>query len=141
MRRQVNIFITLILFLFLVNKAGAQAQRDKIEELRTTFLSKKLELSSAESEKFWPVYNELNDKIKVLKRNLRMSYKNLPANFTEKEAEDIIALENKSKLAEAELNKVYNDKLKAIIGVKKLVKLQIYEEEFKKEVINAIKEK
>lgn len=141
MRRQVNIFITLILFLCLVNKAGAQAQRDKIEELRTTFLSKKLELSSAESEKFWPVYNELNDKIKVLKRNLRMSYKNLPANFTEKEAEDIIALENKSKLAEAELNKVYNDKLKAIIGVKKLVKLQIYEEEFKKEVINAIKEK
>lgn len=122
-----------------INKA--QGQRDKIEELRASFLSKKLELSTGESEKFWPVYNEFQDKLKSVKRNLRSTYRNLPANFTDKEAEDVIALENKSKLAEAELTKTYHDKLKVIIGVKKLVKLQMYEEEFKKEVINAIKEK
>jgi hypothetical protein len=141
MRVTHKIIIFIGLFFCLVSNYKAQGQRDKIEELRTAFLSKKLELSTSESEKFWPVYNELNDKLKAVKRNLRLSYRNLPANFTDKEAEEVIALENKSKLAEAELNKTYNDKLKAIIGVKKLVKLQIYEEEFKKEVINAIKEK
>lgn len=141
MRVTHKIIIFISLFFCLVSNYKAQGQRDKIEELRTAFLSKKLELSTSESEKFWPVYNELNDKLKAVKRNLRLSYRNLPANFTDKEAEEMIALENKSKLAEAELNKTYNDKLKAIIGVKKLVKLHIYEEEFKKEVISAIKEK
>ena len=119
----------------------AQAQRDKIEELRASFLSKKMELSTAEAEKFWPVYNELQDKLKALKRNLRLSYRNLPSNFTDKEAEELLALENKTRAAETELHKTYNEKIKSIIGAKKLVKLQIYEEEFKKEVINAIKEK
>lgn len=117
------------------------AQREKIEVLRHSFLSKKLELSTSESEKFWPIYNEYQDKLKALKRNLRQSYKNLPAEFSEKEAEEIIALENKTKSAEAELAKLYNDKIKTIIGIKKLVKLQVYEEEFKKEVINTLKEK
>ncbi len=123
------------------NKALAQSQREKVEELRATFIAKKMEFSSNESEKFWPIYNEYHDKLKLIRRNLRMAYRNLPANYTDKDAEELIALENKSKLAEAELNKTYNEKLKAVIGPKKVVKLQLVEEEFKREVINTIKEK
>lgn len=136
-----HIFITFLLLISFALSNKAMAQRDKIEELRASFISKKLEMTSAESEKFWPVYNEYQDKLRAIKRNLRLSYKNLPPNYTEKEAEEIIATENKSKMAEAELTKTYNDKLKTILGVKKLVKLQICEEEFKKEVLNALKEK
>lgn len=141
MKQIKHIFITLTLLLSFLFSNKAMAQRDKIEALRASFISKKLEMSATESEKFWPVYNEYQDKLKAIKRNLRLSYKNLPPNFTEKEAEEIIATENKSKMAEAELTKTYNDKLKAILGVKKLVKLQICEDEFKKEVLNALKEK
>lgn len=130
-----------MLFLGLQFTMQAQAQRDKIEELRASFITKKMEFTGAEAEKFWPVYNEFQDKIKALKRNLRLAYKNLPANFTDKEADDVLTLEIKTKTAEADLHKTYNEKIKAIIGAKKLVKLQICEEEFKKEVINAIKEK
>ncbi len=123
------------------NRSHAQSQREKVEELRATFIAKKMEFSSNESEKFWPIYNEYHDKLKLIRRNLRMAYRNLPANYTDKDAEDLIALENKSKLAEAELNKTYNEKLKLVIGPKKVVKLQLVEEEFKREVINTIKEK
>lgn len=117
------------------------AQNDKIKELRAAFIAKKMDFTSEESTKFWPVYNELQDKRSALKKNLRQNYKNLPANFSDKEAEDLIALENKSAAADAELTKTYNDKLKAIIGAKKLVKLQICEEEFKREVLSALKDK
>lgn len=134
--------IPLIAFLTcLGNRSLAQSQREKVEELRATFIAKKMEFSSNESEKFWPIYNEYHDKLKLIRRNLRMAYRNLPANYTDKDAEDLIALENKSKLAEAELNKTYNEKLKLVIGPKKVVKLQLVEEEFKREVINTIKEK
>jgi hypothetical protein len=135
-----NIIILLTVLLFLAPGKVA-AQNDKIKELRAAFIAKKMEFSSEESTKFWPVYNELQDKRVAIKRNLRMSYKNLSPNFTDKEAEDLIALENKSAAAEAELTKTYNDKLKLILGAKKLVKLQMCEEEFKKEVLSALKDK
>jgi len=141
MKHLKHIFITSVLLLSFAFSNKLVAQREKIEELRATFISKKLEMTASESEKFWPVYNEYQDKLRAIKRNLRLSYKNLPPNFSDKEAEDIIAIENKSKMAEAELTKTYNDKLKTIIGVKKLVRLQICEDEFKKEVLNALKEK
>jgi hypothetical protein len=119
----------------------AQKDKDKIEALRMNFISKKLELSINESEKFWPVYNEYNDKLKAIKKNIRQSYKRKSENLTDKDAEELIALELQSKQAEADLFKVYSEKLKSIIGSKKLVKLHVAEEEFKREIIKSIKEK
>jgi hypothetical protein len=136
--RNIIILFTLLLC-FAPGKATAQ--NDKIKELRAAFIAKKMEFTSEESTKFWPVYNELQDKRSAIKKNLRQNYRNLSPNFSDKEAEDLIALENKSAAAEAELTKTYNDKLKVIIGAKKLVKLQICEEEFKKEVLSALKDK
>lgn len=135
-----NIIILLTLMLCLA-PSKSLAQRDKIDELRAAFIAKNLELASAESEKFWPIYNELNDKRKALKKNLRQSLKNHPATAGDKEAEEIINLENKSAAAEAELTKTYNDKLKIVIGIKKLARLKVLEEEFKVQVLNAAKEK
>lgn len=135
-----NILILFTLVLCLA-PSKSMAQRDKIDELRSTFIAKSLEFSSGESEKFWPIYNELQDKRKALKKNLRQSMKSLPATPTEKEAEELINLENKSAAAEAELTKTYNDKLKLVIGAKKLAKLKIVEEEFKLQVLKAAKEK
>lgn len=135
-----NILILLTILLWLAPSKGL-AQRDKIDELRSTFTANHLEFSSAESEKFWPIYNELQDKRKALKKNLRQSLKSLSPNLTDKEAEDIINLENKSAAADAELTKTYNDKLKLVIGAKKLAKLKVVEEEFKLEVLKAAKEK
>jgi hypothetical protein len=136
--RNIIILFTLLLC-FAPGKATAQ--NDKIKELRAAFIAKKMEFTSEESTKFWPVYNELQDKRSAIKKNLRQNYRNLSPNFSDKEAEDLIALENKSAAAEAELTKTYNDKLKGIIGARKLVKLQICEEEFKKEVLSALKDK
>ncbi len=135
-----NIIILLTILLWLA-PSKSMAQRDKIDELRASFIAKNIEFSSAESEKFWPIYNELQDKRKALKKNMRQSLKNLSPTASDKEAEEIITLENKSAAADAELTKTYNDKLKIVIGAKKLAKLKVLEEEFKLEVLKAAKEK
>jgi len=135
-----HIVVSLTLLFWLV-PSKSFAQREKIDELRAAFIAKNLELSSGESEKFWPIYNELNDKRKAIKKNLRQSLKNYPAaTATDKEAEEIINLENKSAAAEAELVKTYNEKLKTVIGAKKLARLKVLEEEFKVQVLKAAKE-
>jgi len=135
-----NIIIILTVLLCLA-PSKSMAQREKIDDLRATFIAKHLDLSSGESEKFWPIYNELNDKRKAIKKNYRQNLKSYSPSSSDKEAEDLINLENKSATAEAELLKNYNDKLKLVIGAKKLAKLKVLEEEFKLEVLKAQKEK
>ena len=53
----------------------AQGDKDKVEAIRYNFINEKLKLTTNESEKFWPVYNEYNDKVKALRKNLRQSLK------------------------------------------------------------------
>ena len=134
--------IIIFLWLFCLPFANhAQNDRDKIEALRVSFINKKLEFSNNEAEKFWPVYNEYNDKIKAIKKNLRQSYRRSPESLSEKEAEELYQLDVKSKQAEVDIHKQYSEKIKTIIGAKKYIKLRIAEEEFKREIINSIKDK
>jgi len=138
MKQLVNI---LLIAFFLGLSSFSKAQGDKVEALRVSFISKRLELTSAEAEKFWPVYNEYNDKIKAIRKNLRQSFRKIPENITEKEAEELYVLDIKSRQAETDLHKQYSEKIKGIIGVKKLIKLRNAEEDFKRQIINSIKEK
>ena len=139
MMRTYKIFILLIFFNF--SKGFAQSEKDKLEVLRVSFISKEIELTINESEKFWPVYNEYNDKVKAVKRNLRQSYKRKKEPLSDADAEELHILEIQSRQAELDLYKQYSEKIKLIIGVKKLVKLRLAEEEFKRQIINTIKEK
>lgn len=119
----------------------AQQGRDKLEALRVAFISKRLELTPAESEKFWPVYNEYNDKLRAIKHNLRKSYKRISGPISENEAEELFQLEIQSRQAETDIHKQYSERIRKIIGVKKTVSLRVAEEEFKREMINTIREK
>lgn len=136
--------LSILIFSFLLFNGQllfAQSEKDKVEALRIAFISKRVELTTAEAEKFWPVYNEYNDKLKAIKRNLRQSYRKKAETLNDKEAEELYYLDLQSKQAETDVHKVYSEKIKTIIGVKKVVKLRVAEEEFKREIINSIKEK
>lgn len=136
--------LSILIFTFLLFNRQllfAQSEKDKVEALRIAFISKRVELTTAEAEKFWPVYNEYNDKLKAIKRNLRQSYRKKAETLNDKEAEELYYLDLQSKQAETDVHKVYSEKIKTIIGVKKVVKLRVAEEEFKREIINSIKEK
>lgn len=119
----------------------AQTDKDKVDALRVAFVTKKLSLTNAEADKFWPVYNEYNDKVKAVRKNLRQSYKKDIDKLSEKELEELFQLTIKSKQAEADLAKLYYDKIKAIIGLKKTALLHLAEDEFKKEIIKNIQDK
>jgi hypothetical protein len=132
----------ILLFLILLANISlgiSQNDRDKVELLRVSFITKHVELTAAEAEKFWPVYNEYNDKIRAIKRNVRQNYKQKAGTLTDKDAEELYTLELQSRQAELDVHKQYSEKLKNIIGVKKMVKLRVAEEKFKKEIIDVLK--
>ena len=50
---------------------GAEKRKEKVEALKRSFYSEKLELTPAEAEKFWPIYNEFAKKEQEMKKASR----------------------------------------------------------------------
>ena len=132
-------------FLFTISAfitlAQPTSKRDKIEALRASFINQKINLTTQESQLFWPLYNEYNDKIDFLKKSFRQQFfRNIDFNkLSDKEAEAYINAELTLKQKEYELYKEYFEKFKKILPIKKVALLRIAEEEFKKELIKNIK--
>ena len=137
-------YISIVVLLLLQASSGAaqgDSKRDKIDALRVAFITKKVNFSSTEAQYFWPLYNEMNDKLEAARKTFRLQY-NANTNYdfkTDKEAEAYLAAELSLKQREFELYREYYDKFKKIMPVKKVAALRRAEEDFKKEMIESIK--
>jgi len=130
----------ILLFAVLSFNSFAQGgdKKDKIEALRVAFITEHLDLTSEESQKFWPLYNEYQDKLKAA----RKEFKAQKGTFaSDKEAQDFLDAELLLKQRELSLYKEYYDKFKKVLPVKKVAHLRQAEEEFKKVLIGHLKDK
>ncbi|MBS1646792.1 MAG: hypothetical protein JST67_05585 [Bacteroidetes bacterium] len=113
-------------------------KREKIEALRVAFITQKLNLNTDESQKFWPVYNEYQDKVRAARRE----FKKQPETFTtDKEAQEYLDAELLLKQQELSLHKEYYEKFKKIIPIQKVASLRQAEEGFKKELLKQLQGK
>ena len=74
-----KIFITLLIIMFGLSNLVAQGERrEKLKAYKTAFITEKLELTPAEAEKFWPVYNNYENKVHQLKfENIRNEHRKI----------------------------------------------------------------
>ncbi len=121
-----------------------QPRKEKIEQLKIAFITKELDLTAEEAEKFWPVYNEMTAALKKEKKARREKNTALKANFEtltdaeiEKKAIEILD----SEIAEAKLKKEHTEKIAEAIGYKKAVKLLSVEQRFKRELLKKLNER
>lgn len=121
-----------------------EKERDeKIDKLKIAFITDELELTSEEAEKFWPIYNELEGKLKELRKANRKIQKEIDENYETLTNEDAkkkleTILENDKK--EIDLRKEYSEKFSKVIGDKRTLKLLSLEHEFKRELLERLKE-
>jgi hypothetical protein len=126
-----------VFILLLLTFAQYSFGQDRIEGLRIAFISQRLELTPAESQQFWPVYNEFKSKLDEIEKP---RHRRIKDNLSEKEAEDML---EKGLLAEEQkvnLKREYYAKLKKVISAKKVLELQRAERDFKHELIGHIRE-
>ncbi len=131
--------ITLVLCLSFNTYAQPDDMKEHIEAIRVAYITGKLDLTPEESQAFWAVYNQYDEERKMLKKSLRK-----PKNFAELSDAEIEALILKRFEIEAEeltLKRSYFTKLKEVLPVKKIAKLQMIEREFKKELVRRMGER
>jgi formate dehydrogenase maturation protein FdhE len=125
------------------NAEETQSRRETIEQLKIAFITKELDLTADQAEKFWPVYNEMSKKINEENKSRKKTAEDLRQNLETLSEEDIKTKTNSvldNDIKAAQLKKDYNEKIAAIIGYKKATKLLSLEARFKRELLSKLKE-
>lgn len=115
---------------------GPLAQR--VEAIRVAFITEKLQLTPRESQDFWPIYNEYQDK----QKDIRQRYK-FPGNFatmTDAQAEQMLNDHLEMEQSLLDLKRDYVKKMRGAVPVRKVAMLNKVESEFRKELVNRLKD-
>jgi hypothetical protein len=132
--------ITLLIVLSSLSFYGQESKKEKIKALKIAYVTKDLNLSGTEAEKFWPIYNAFDDKqfdLRMVKmRKIRNELKSQPLDaISESQAN---ALLNQIEQLDDEIyqnrRKLTID-LKKVISPKKILKLKQVEDDFNKTLL------
>ncbi|MBX7224597.1 MAG: hypothetical protein K1X55_01075 [Chitinophagales bacterium] len=119
-----------------------QGDPQKVEALKISFITNKLSLTPEEAKLFWPIYNQYEEEKKALRKATfgeKDDIKNIDE-MTDAEAQKFIDNQIAFKSKELDLNKKYIAEFKKVLPVKKVAKLLMVEEHFKKMLLEKAKE-
>lgn len=120
-----------------------EERMQEIKAQKTAFLTQRLDLSPAEAEKFWPVYNQFDKELDANRKEMRAEHKaaKKDTDFTEAEASAAIDKEMAGRQKELDIRKKYAAEFKKTIGAVKTLKLGKAERDFRKELIKRFRDR
>lgn len=137
--------LLLIILASSITLYSQNSRHDKIKALKVAHITEQLALTTAEAEKFWPIYNASEEKMHDIRRAERKEIlgkiKNDFETLTETEANSLI--EKSLDLKRKEL-KIYTElvsNLKGVIPSKKIILLRKSEDDFKRKLLERYKNK
>lgn len=136
----------LILLVLLINTNGysQENRQDKLESYKIAFITQELDLTSKEAQQFWPVYNNHQKEMKILRvqsHKLRSNIKNnegfesISNDKAEKYLDQFIEIETQIQSEKISLF----TKLKPILPAKKILKLYRAEQDFNRKILERLK--
>jgi hypothetical protein len=133
-----NLIFSISTFLILIGSGSAFSQKEDFEEksekvkaAKVAFITNRLNLTSAQAEKFWPVFNEFETEKRKIRKQLR-GFKNDKLKEDASEEQYKVELNKMFALRQEELNleKSYSEKFLKVISARQLVDLFKSESEF-----------
>lgn len=116
--------------------------REQVERLKIAFLTDELDLSVAESQQFWPLYNTFSDtrdeKEKAIRKTMRELEKGDP---TEKQVLEAMNKITTLRTEVANLENAYIADVMDVLGPEKTVKLLRAEKRFRKVLLDKLQER
>lgn len=144
-----HLFTTLILVFLCTNFLAQKNKKskEKIKAFKVSYLTQELNLTPENAEKFWPVYNNHQEKLDTLRsqRIYRIRKKIKSAEdfdaITEEASKSFVISKinlDKKVLIEKEL---FLTKVSKILSYKKILKLQISEREFTRKLMHSYRDR
>lgn len=117
---------------------------EQIQSLKIGFISSRLQLTTDEAQRFWPIYNKYESEMQKIRKNIRgIMFEEVEkaGTFTEAEAEKILNDFVKFRLEEAEVIKKYANEFKKAIPANKVILLYKAEQDFKGELLRRLRDR
>ncbi|HKJ77882.1 MAG TPA: hypothetical protein VKA10_00050 [Prolixibacteraceae bacterium] len=117
---------------------GHEDRWDKIKAEKVAFFTEELDLTPDEAQKFWPVYNEMEDKrweAQKSRRELEKQIRDAQETMSEKEIKELTRQFAGSLQQESDLYVKYNEKFLDVLPSYKVLKLYKAENEFRMHMI------
>ncbi len=138
----ISLFIVQLTFAQQDSKPGKREQhKEKIKTHKIAFLTDKLDLTPEEAEKFWPVYNEHENKMETDRKAFRNQYKakaeNIP-DLTDNEAKEFLNARLDHEQNTLNLRKDFYNQLNDILSPKKILMLMEAEKEFRVDLMRRL---
>lgn len=135
-----GIIVIIIVASFSLN-LQSQDRKDRIEAQKVTYITTEISLTTEEAQKFWPVYNEYQQKKRELqqtKRSYMMLYRQ-SVKASNNEIEGFVDGFIDTQFKESELLKEYHEKYKTVLPIEKVIKFYQAEIHFKQFLLKQIK--
>lgn len=116
-------------------------RREKINALKVAFITERLELTSTEAQKFWPIYNTYENKKDEQRKMGYEKRKQISEDMTEAQAKamlkDFVAFEKERE----DLRSNFVESLLKVMPAKKIIQLKLAEEEFNRKMLQEYKKR
>jgi len=137
-----SIYISLFVFLLLFNSIAQAQEKSDVDAYKIAYITQQLDLTSAQAEKFWPIYNKHSKMYQDLKQNtwepIKKGLKNID-NLSDTEAEQLLKKYRQYRRTRLANREDYINELLTVISPKKVMQLKKAEYDFNKELLKQIK--
>ena len=146
MKRALPVGILSVLFVIMHHSPVLSQNRTAeslLQQQKINFFNEHLQLSAAESAKFWPIYNDYQnrrDKITADRNNLLSYFQANSANMTAAEANQAVNRFVEYQQQETELLVTYTKRFREFLAPGKVMRIFIVENDFKKWLLENLRE-
>ena len=143
MKKTILVLMLLMSTVLLKAQPGIGDKKEKIEALKVGYLTKQLNLTADEAKVFWPVYNQYDAEMEVIRKGRLTELMNAKINFDEMSDADVAkTIDNEFNYQQQELNirKKYNEEFKKVLPMKKVAKFWVAEQKFKLYLLEQLKQ-
>lgn len=144
MKRFTIIFIVLFSYFSIFGQGEGGPNKERIEAMRVGFITKRLNLTTEEAQKFWPIFNQYSAEMDKLREDSRLMKKAAKEGFTtmsDKEVEQVSDEFILQKRKEWEVSDKYHKEFKKVLPIRKVAALYKAERDFKLHIIKELRDR
>lgn len=122
--------------------AQNQEALQKIESAKIALITERLGLTPDQAEKFWPIYNEFQNKQREISREFRQARENFdPRSATEEENKKMLEIGMRLKQNKLDLEQEYTQRMLQVINSRQMMNLRKAEDDFREMLLRRVRER
>jgi hypothetical protein len=139
--KRIVIFLMIMLIFPVIRSTAQNTNLEKLNNYKIGFFTKKLNLTSQEAEKFWPVYNDYQsqrNQIQMEKLKLNRNFNQNESSLSDNQLEEMGDKYVDCLVQESNLAVVFHKKLKEVLPPVKVILYYQAENQYKVQLLNEL---